>query len=432
MRYDLGGLGLCGSRITVNLHDDADIHADFLDLDAFCEDGAVEEFYLSHALEHIPNQRYRQFLADVLRKLRPGGVLRVVQTDIKRSLDLYYRGELSFLAVRTVIFPPADRLRRNPYNQHFNMWGAEELAADFLAAGFAGADIFDAGSWRLDTTDELHPGEVEKFHHIQIPNLGVEARRAVAADETGLPLVNDRRPAEQRIHPSVAEGSIPQIPRIIHQTWKTTEIPPVFRQEWRESWQELNPAWEYRFWTDAGIDEFVRTHYPDFYPIFLDYDVPIKRVDAFRYLLMKSVGGVYADLDSVCLKPLDALLDGQHLLVGCQHPGSWLESNDHVCNAFIASIPNHAFWDGITLDLAAHAHLHLLKATGPDFLTSRLHRAMAFLDATAFPAVVDHSLLFPFPWNDSGLEEARKLSRSQLAQMFPEAFTVSFWTASWI
>ena len=153
MRYDLGGVGGGGSHVTVNLHDQADINADFLELDTFCEDGSVGEFYLSHSLEHVPSQRYRQFLKDMLRKLKPGGVLRVVQTDVKQSLELYQCGELSFLAVRTVIFPPADRLRRNPYNQHFNMWGAGILAADFLAAGFATAEIFDAGAWQLDTTD---------------------------------------------------------------------------------------------------------------------------------------------------------------------------------------------------------------------------------------------------------------------------------------
>ena len=35
------------------------------------------------------------------------------------------------------------------------------------------------------------------------------------------------------------------IPRIIHQSWKTADVPSGF-QPWQESWKRNHPGWEYR------------------------------------------------------------------------------------------------------------------------------------------------------------------------------------------
>ena len=40
------------------------------------------------------------------------------------------------------------------------------------------------------------------------------------------------------------------IPRILHQTARTADIAPRWR-ELREKARALNPGWEYRLWTDA-------------------------------------------------------------------------------------------------------------------------------------------------------------------------------------
>jgi mannosyltransferase OCH1-like enzyme len=53
------------------------------------------------------------------------------------------------------------------------------------------------------------------------------------------------------------------IPRILHQTWKTREVPERFRG-YVASWRRHHPDWEYRLWTDADNDDFIRTRYPDF------------------------------------------------------------------------------------------------------------------------------------------------------------------------
>lgn len=177
VKYDLGGVWPRGGYITVNLVPGADRCCDITDLDRLhAADGEVEEFLLSHTLEHVPATKYVQFLRDLHRKLRPGGAVVVVQTDAGRVIQDYTAGRLTFRSMRSTLFPPEDRLRANPLNAHQNMWSAEELARDFRAVGFEAA-VFNAGTWPLDTWDPLYPGDLQRDHGKPIWNLGVRATK---------------------------------------------------------------------------------------------------------------------------------------------------------------------------------------------------------------------------------------------------------------
>ena len=97
------------------------------------------------------------------------------------------------------------------------------------------------------------------------------------------------------------------IPKIIHQTWKTKEIPKelVFCVE---SWSRLNPGWEYKLWTDVEMDSFVKKEFPEIYSTYVEYPAGIFRADLFRLLVVYKMGGVYVDLDMECIKSLDYLI----------------------------------------------------------------------------------------------------------------------------
>jgi hypothetical protein len=416
LRYDLGGVGKGGPRLTVNLNTEADLEQDFINLDAYCQDGTVDEFFLSHSLEHVPSPCYSHFLTGLWRKLKPGGQVKVVQTDVSQCLALHQSGALSFRALRTVIFPPADRLRANRHGQHYNMWGGAELAEDFRRAGFAPVEEFDAGNWALDTLDELHPGEVEKFHGTPIPNLGVVAHKTTASLPCGQAVA------------TTAGG----IPKVIHQTWRTKDVPPVFRREWAESWRRLNPAWEYVFWTDEDIFAFIRDRFPEFIPVFESYDQAIKRVDAWRYLLLKEVGGVYADLDSACLQPLDSWCGNGSLILGCQFAGNWNTTDQSVCNALMASSPHHPFWEGVERSLAGSQGESVIHATGPAFLTGRVFAHQHLLCSEGRLTIHGPERLYPFRWDSAFKTEASRMALSEIGQMFPEAWAVNFWTGTWV
>lgn len=388
MKFDLGGTGSGGSHTTVNLIGEPDICCDIALVDRYVPlDGTVEEFRLSHTLEHIPSEHYVEFLLALRRKLRVGGILTVIQTDAAAVLEQYQRGELGFRAMRSTLFPPADRLRLNSLNRHQQMWSADELRRDLEALGFL-TEKFDAGTWPLDTVDELFPEEVIPLHGTPIRNLGVR-------------------------------GTKPGIPKIIHQTWKTTEIPAdIFDPEWGATWEELE-GFEYRLWTDADNRALVAEHYPWFLETYDAYDVPIKQVDAARYFILHHHGGIYVDLDFLRLRPLDSLTSVNDLILG------W-ENSTTVGNAIMGCARGHPIMTEAITRLAICSTEHVLNATGPAFLTRVVQ------DSQHLPEILPSQLLYPYPWNDPKKSAYRRLDLTALRERFPDALAVTHWTGTWL
>ena len=74
-----------------------------------------------------------------------------------------------------------------------------------------------------------------------------------------------------------------------------------------KTWVNLNPSWEHRYMDSLERDEVVKK-YPKIYDRYMLLD-PVAQSDIWRYLVTYEFGGVYADMDSVCIKPLDYMLD---------------------------------------------------------------------------------------------------------------------------
>src|SRR5687768_5764884 len=100
---------------------------------------------------------------------------------------------------------------------------------------------------------------------------------------------------------------MPLIPKIIHQTWKDNDIPEHWKDS-PEAWKLHHPNWEYRFWTDSDLRNLIRDKYPWFLEIYDNYPYPIQRVDAARYFILYTFGGIYSDLDILPNRPFDQLL----------------------------------------------------------------------------------------------------------------------------
>jgi predicted SAM-dependent methyltransferase len=177
LKYNLGGIGKNNPEYkTVNLAEICDIEANIMDLDSFCKDNSVDEFFLSHTLEHIPVTEYKSFLTHMHTKLKVGGIIKVIQTDVGRLIRMWVDGEISFRSMRAPIFTPASRCKSNILQQHQSMWSQEELIKDFLAIGMI-AEGFDAGHWQYDIDDDILPEETSADFWKAIPNLGVIATK---------------------------------------------------------------------------------------------------------------------------------------------------------------------------------------------------------------------------------------------------------------
>jgi mannosyltransferase OCH1-like enzyme len=161
------------------------------------------------------------------------------------------------------------------------------------------------------------------------------------------------------------------IPKIIHQTWKTNNIP----DEWKNavnSCKIINNDFTYILWTHETMDIFVKENYPDLYTIYKSYKHDIQRCDAFRYLVLYKYGGVYLDMDIICKKNLNNLLHFDLVLA----KSSNIETT--FTNSFFMVVPNHPFFKYCIDNLADYKdnfqyfgkHLHVMNSTGPLFLTN--------------------------------------------------------------
>ena len=74
------------------------------------------------------------------------------------------------------------------------------------------------------------------------------------------------------------------IPKIIHQTWKSKNIPDKWKDA-VESCKTINKGFKYLLWTTETMDKFVKKYYPDFYKTYKSYRYNIQRCDVFRYLV---------------------------------------------------------------------------------------------------------------------------------------------------
>lgn len=152
----------------------------------------------------------------------------------------------------------------------------------------------------------------------------------------------------------IANPNAGMIPRIIHQTWKTGDIPEHLR-EFQSSWLKHHPGWEYMFWSDADNERLIAEHYPEFIAHYRRASPAILKVDLVRMAYLHRFGGIYADLDFEALKPLDPLLTSGRIVIGRELNGigRTMRGHDFVINALIASPSGHPLWLEVMRRMAA-------------------------------------------------------------------------------
>lgn len=222
------------------------------------------------------------------------------------------------------------------------------------------------------------------------------------------------------------------IPRVIHQTWKTLDVPSRFLG-WQRTWWDRNPGYAYRLWTDDAIAAFVEREFPDLVPLFRGYRDQISRVDLGRYLILTRLGGVYADLDCECLRPIDSLVHGQQFVIGVE-PAEHERLDKAVrrglrnilCPSFIASVPEHPFWAHVIAQVAAARDApDVLDATGP-FLLTRAHQTYR---AAPPVTVVPAERLYPLSKDDCWTGRSFDLGFWEAATR--QAAMVHYWEGTW-
>ena len=139
-------------------------------------------------------------------------------------------------------------------------------------------------------------------------------------------------------------------PTHIFQTWKTSSDIPEYLQAYQRQWIQFckDNHYEYTLYSDQELRKIIISHFPQFQELFDGFTHNIERVDFSRYAILYLKGGVYADLDTVPIKPLDKFLKLNRPVLGCEpieHAESLYNQRSRViCNAFMISPPGHKMW----------------------------------------------------------------------------------------
>src|SRR5271167_4310910 len=94
-----------------------------------------------------------------------------------------------------------------------------------------------------------------------------------------------------------------KIPRRIIQTDKSADL-PLLAKAAATNLRLLNPDFEYLFFDDAQVEEFIDTEFPEYRPVVDSFSVRIQRYDLFRYLAIYHFGGFYFDTDVLLVSSL--------------------------------------------------------------------------------------------------------------------------------
>ena len=137
------------------------------------------------------------------------------------------------------------------------------------------------------------------------------------------------------------------IPKIIHQTWKDKNLPPIIYKVVSEniSFFKMN-GYELMFWTDEMILKLISDEYPNFYNIYKLARTGVQKGDIARILLVYHYGGIYIDLDVLVLKDFAEILDmaSNKLYITYEPRGqttALYNSDNYICNAFFAANKNN-------------------------------------------------------------------------------------------
>lgn len=207
------------------------------------------------------------------------------------------------------------------------------------------------------------------------------------------------------------------IPHKIHFIWLGSPLPEKY-QPFICSWQKHHLNWEIKIWTDLDVASFPFRSRSLFFQA-LNYGL---KSDILRYEILYQFGGIYADVDFLCLKNFEPLLNHSFFV------GKSGVNETEICNALIGSVPHHPFLekliDQLTLPKRSDLSGEVFIATGPIYLSEMVYKNLpnTRLGIKLFDKDYFCSLPHLFsrsvnpPWSDFVTENS---------------FAVHFWTYSW-
>lgn len=200
------------------------------------------------------------------------------------------------------------------------------------------------------------------------------------------------------------------IPKIIHQTYSSFDKIPLCVKRVVAYNIKNNPDYVYIFYDDGKIDDFIKSHESDrVYKAFklIKDNVGAAKADFFRYVVLYHNGGIYADIKSKLVKPLNEWIHtnklhvtfwpwNSHSYLKKEYPESLLKRKKHTnyeINQAVLIYPKKhiilrkvidAIVDKIENDFKHNHENNILSTTGPHIYTKIVAKELPNFEYTLY------------------------------------------------
>jgi mannosyltransferase OCH1-like enzyme len=212
------------------------------------------------------------------------------------------------------------------------------------------------------------------------------------------------------------EPKVDLIPKKIHQIWVGSPLPDKFKK-YTDSWQRMNPEWEYRLWTDKDVDD-INIEKRECFDVAKNFGM---KSDILRYEILSQQGGVYADTDFECLKPFDFLCYLNFFA------SSAYTEYPYIYNSLIACTPFHPIIElckkDISVFYSGNSSKVIMKETGPYYFTKCFYSGVKNHSdkVVAFPV----EYFFPLHHRDREIKDPYSC-------VTENSVAIHHWAVSWI
>lgn len=179
------------------------------------------------------------------------------------------------------------------------------------------------------------------------------------------------------------------IPKNIFQTWKTKSLSPAF-QKIVNTWIHFNPEWKYQLYSDQECDIFIKENFDEsVYNTYKKIVPGAYKADLWRYCVLYKYGGVYIDIDTICMSKISDFIHHSHFVTPVDLNTNPREGTHNLFNTFIASVPEspilldciHQIVYNVTNNIIPQSKLDF---TGPGILGRAVNKYLGRSETSSF------------------------------------------------